>query len=126
MAPAGVIEPSRRWKHSGHHETQKPQSRYGIIDLLESNASFAFADAAQFQKTHGSVWPPIIFHASWNSLIQGVFDQSTKETSIWLGESGIVVALVNLVLTVCLVRGRWSIKHTPSEETANQVSAMTV
>lgn len=74
----------------------------------------------------GSVWPPIIFHASWNSLIQGVFDQSTEEASIWLGESGIVVALVSLVLTVCLVRGRWSIKHTPSEETANQVSAMTV
>lgn len=69
----------------------------------------------------GSIWPPIIFHASWNSLIQGVFDQSTKETSIWLGESGILVALV-----LFLVRGRWAIKHTPTEETAEQVSAMAV
>lgn len=68
----------------------------------------------------GSIWPPIIFHASWNSLIQGVFDQSTKETSIWLGESGILVALVSLALVIFLVRGRWAIKHTPTEETAEQ------
>jgi membrane protease YdiL (CAAX protease family) len=74
----------------------------------------------------GSIWPPIIFHASWNSLIQGVFDQSTKETSIWLGESGILVALVSLALVIFLVRGRWAIKHTPTEETAEQVNAMAV
>lgn len=74
----------------------------------------------------GSIWPPIIFHASWNSLIQGVFDQSTKETSIWLGESGILVALVSLALVIFLVRGRWAIKHMPTEETAEQVSAMAV
>ena len=74
----------------------------------------------------GSIWPPIIFHASWNSLIQGVFDQSTKGTSIWLGESGILVALVSLALVIFLVRGRWAIKHTPTEEAAKQVSAMAV
>ena len=74
----------------------------------------------------GSIWPPIIFHASWNSLIQGVFDQSTKESPIWLGESGILVALVSFALVIFLVRGSWSIKHTPTEETAEHVSAMAV
>ena len=54
MAPAGVIEPSRRWKHSGHHEIQKPQSRYGIIDLLELNASLALPMQRNFRKPMGA------------------------------------------------------------------------
>ena len=52
MVRAGVVEHPREWEHSGYREIQKPPSRYGIIDLLELNALFGFADVAQFQETH--------------------------------------------------------------------------
>jgi hypothetical protein len=51
MVRAGVVKHPREWEHSGYREIQKPPSRYGIIDLLELNASFGFADAAQLQET---------------------------------------------------------------------------
>ena len=52
MVRAGVVKHPREWEHSGYREIQKPPSRYGIIDLLELNASFGFADAAHFQEIH--------------------------------------------------------------------------
>lgn len=50
----------------------------------------------------GSVWPAVIGHASWNSIIQGAFDQSTPTPSIWVGEGGILTML-STVLFVGLV-----------------------
>ena len=52
MVRAGVVKHPREREHSGYREIQKPPSRYGNIDLLELNALFGFADAAQFQETH--------------------------------------------------------------------------
>ncbi len=74
----------------------------------------------------GSIWPSIIFHASWNALIQGVFDQSTKDRTIWLGESGILVALVGIVLVFLIVRGKWIIKHTPDDEAPGQADLKSI
>lgn len=74
----------------------------------------------------GSIWPPIIFHASWNALIQGVFDTSTEGTSIWLGESGILTALVSTVLVIFLVKGRWKVKYSPDDDGADEVRAIAV
>jgi len=56
----------------------------------------------------GSVWPTILFHASWNTVIQDVFDRSTVGKSIWLGESGLLVVIVCVILVICvapLLRG---------------------
>ncbi len=53
--------------------------------------------AAHVRLASGSVWPAVIFHASWNALIQGPFDGFTRggdaaqTTSIWVGESGLLV-----------------------------------
>ncbi|HWZ59111.1 MAG TPA: CPBP family intramembrane glutamic endopeptidase [Gemmatimonadaceae bacterium] len=57
----------------------------------------------------GSVWPAIVFHACWNSVIQGPFDQSSTGpgATVWVGESGILVAVMSLVLAV-LIYYRWS------------------
>ena len=74
----------------------------------------------------GSVWPAIVFHASWNSVIQGVFDRSTASTSIWLGESGILVAVINIVVVIILVRGTWPVKHSPDDESDETVKATAV
>lgn len=74
----------------------------------------------------GSIWPAIVFHASWNSVIQGVFDRSTEGASIWIGEAGIVVAIVNIAIVVFLVRGRWPVKRTPGDESAEEVYATAI
>jgi CAAX protease family protein len=50
----------------------------------------------------GSVWPAILFHASWNTVIQDVFDRSTSGRSIWLGESGLLVVIVCVILVICV------------------------
>jgi hypothetical protein len=38
-------------------------------------------------------------------VIQGAFDRSTSGTTIWVGESGILTAIVDVVLVVLIVRG---------------------
>jgi hypothetical protein len=73
--------------------------------------------------TSGSVWPAVIAHASWNALIQGVFDASTQGAGIWLGESGILVAIVAASLVLVHVRGTWTIKRYPADERARTVRA---
>jgi membrane protease YdiL (CAAX protease family) len=62
---------------------------------------------ARLRLASGSVWPAIIGHASWNATIQGVFDFSTVQspTALWVGESGVLVAVVTALLGVWAVRG---------------------
>ncbi len=46
----------------------------------------------------GSVWPAVVLHAAWNSLIQNPFDRSSvgPGATIWVGESGVLVAITTL------------------------------
>jgi uncharacterized protein len=57
----------------------------------------------------GSIWPAILLHANWNAVIQNVFDRFTTGpgASLWVGESGILVALVSAGVAVWVMRGRW-------------------
>jgi membrane protease YdiL (CAAX protease family) len=56
----------------------------------------------------GSVWPAVLAHASWNVVIQGVFDWATpasgpgEPAAVWIGESGYLV-VATLVLSAILV-----------------------
>lgn len=81
-----------------------------LVDVV----AFAYL-TAWLRLRSGSVWPAVVAHAAWNAIIQEVFDASTAGVSIWLGESGLIVSGVSLVLVVMLVRARWSIKRTPAE-----------
>jgi membrane protease YdiL (CAAX protease family) len=72
--------------------------------------------AGHLRLTTGSVWPAAVFHASWNAVIQGVFDASTRGGTTWVGESGLLVAAVNLGLAAWLVRGRWPMRRAPGDE----------
>jgi membrane protease YdiL (CAAX protease family) len=53
----------------------------------------------------GSVWPAIVLHAAWNSIIQGPFDRSATGpgATLWVGESGLLVAAVSLTVGVVVV-----------------------
>ena len=47
----------------------------------------------------GSVWPAIVLHAAWNSIIVGGFDSvnTGPEAALWVGESGVLTALTLVV-----------------------------
>ncbi len=65
---------------------------------------------ARVRLESGSVWPAIVGHSAWNATIQGVFDFSTvsEPTALWVGESGLLVALAGVALSWVLVRGSWA------------------
>jgi membrane protease YdiL (CAAX protease family) len=48
----------------------------------------------------GSVWPAVVAHGAWNSVIQSVFDAATTGpgAAVWTGESGLLTAAVLLAL----------------------------
>jgi membrane protease YdiL (CAAX protease family) len=56
----------------------------------------------------GSVWPAIVLHAAWNSIIQNPFDRSSvgAGATLWVGESGVLVAVTTLIVG-WLVYQRW-------------------
>ncbi len=64
----------------------------------------------------GSVWPAVVLHAVWNAVIQGTFDASTKGTSVWVGEAGILVAALALAAAWLLVRRPYTARRVPGEE----------
>jgi membrane protease YdiL (CAAX protease family) len=57
----------------------------------------------------GSVWPAIVLHAAWNSIIQNPFDRSSvgAGATLWVGESGVLVAVTTFIVG-WLVYQRWS------------------
>jgi uncharacterized protein len=59
----------------------------------------------------GSVWPAIVLHSAWNSMIQNPFDRSSvgPTATLWVGESGVLVAVTTFV--VGLIVYQWWQKH---------------
>jgi membrane protease YdiL (CAAX protease family) len=79
---------------------------------------------ARIRLESGSVWPAVAFHSAWNSIIQGAFDgatsggSSTHTTSIWIGESGLLVVCVSILVALILSRGQWQVRRWPQDEDA--------
>ena len=65
---------------------------------------------AWLRLSSGSIWPCVVFHASWNAVIQATFDRSVTGpgSTFWVGEAGILVVLVLAVIAVVLSRRRWT------------------
>jgi membrane protease YdiL (CAAX protease family) len=74
--------------------------------------SFIFA---RLRLATGSVWPTITLHAAWNSVIQVAFDPASTGAgaTLWVGESGILVALVMIVMAVIFSCREWKIARDP-------------
>lgn len=56
----------------------------------------------------GSLWPAIVAHSAWNTIIQGPFDGHTAgaTASVWLGDSGLLTAGLCLAAAGVLLRAR--------------------
>jgi CAAX protease family protein len=74
--------------------------------------SFVFA---RVRLGTGSVWPAITLHSAWNAIIQAAFDPASHgaRAALWIGESGILVALTMIVAAVVFSCGRWTIRRDP-------------
>ncbi|MEZ4869506.1 MAG: CPBP family intramembrane glutamic endopeptidase [Caldilineaceae bacterium] len=61
---------------------------------------------AQLRLGTGSIWPAIILHGASNCIFHDVFDASTSgaQATLWIGESGILVMLVMVAVSVLLTR----------------------
>ena len=72
---------------------------------------------ARLRLESGSVWPCILGHAAWNSTIHGLYDFSSTGSSreLWIGESGILVVVVTVVLVSILMRGSRTVLTAPGE-----------
>jgi len=53
--------------------------------------------AAYLRLQSGSVWPAVVMHAAWNSIVQGPFDRATVGTPLAVGESGWMTASVSVI-----------------------------
>ena len=74
--------------------------------------SFVFA---RVRLEPGSVWPAITLHSAWNAIIQAAFDPASHgaRAELWIGESGILVALTMVVAAIVFSCGRWTIRRDP-------------
>ncbi len=74
--------------------------------------SFVFA---RVRLETGSVWPAITLHSAWNAIIQTAFDPASHgaHAELWIGESGILVALTMIVSAIVFSCGRWTIRKDP-------------
>jgi uncharacterized protein len=63
----------------------------------------------------GSVWPAVVLHSAWNSIIQGPFDGSSTgpNAATIVGESGVFVAIVSLLFGLIVYR-RWINQGSPT------------
>ncbi len=69
--------------------------------FLVTIVSFAYL-IGRLRLETGSIWPAIVMHAAWNSVIQDVFDRSTtgENATLWTGESGVLVAAAVTVVAL--------------------------
>ncbi|MFF2481057.1 type II CAAX prenyl endopeptidase Rce1 family protein [Paenibacillus sp. NPDC058071] len=86
-----------------------PYPALSVVLLMISITSFGYI-ISRLRLTTGSVWPAVFLHASWNAIIQEIFDGFSKgeNTLLWTGESGILVAFVLMIVA-------WRISRRPME-----------
>jgi membrane protease YdiL (CAAX protease family) len=81
--------------------------------IMVTATSFSYLLARMRLET-GSIWPAIVLHGAWNSIIQTAFDPATAAgATLWVGESGILTALALVAAAIIFSRGRWTIRRVP-------------
>ena len=73
----------------------------------------------------GSVWPAIVVHAAWNSIIVGAYDSATTGAgaALWVGESGVLTAFTLVVAAFLFSWGRWTIRRQPEARRSSRATS---
>ena len=90
-----------------------PPALAALLWMVTATAfSFVFA---RLRLETGSVWPAIALHSAWNAITQAAFDPASTSAGaeLWVGESGILVALTMIVMAIIFSRGQWTIRRAP-------------
>jgi membrane protease YdiL (CAAX protease family) len=87
-----------------------PAGNHTLTAVLLMTTILPFAAvSAQLRLTTGSIWPPVVLHATWNVLVYEVLAAGSTTRGPWVGEAGAVTAVVTLAATaVVLNRARRS------------------
>jgi uncharacterized protein len=74
----------------------------------------------------GSVWPAVVAHGAWNTVIQMLFDPSTAGPNhiVWVGESGLLTAATLAGLAVLVARRPWPVLRTPPRRGESPASSV--
>ncbi len=74
----------------------------------------------------GSVWPAVVAHGAWNTIIQMLFDPSTAGPNhiVWVGESGLLTAATLVGVAMLVSRRPWPVFRTPPRAGASPASSV--
>jgi membrane protease YdiL (CAAX protease family) len=80
-----------------------PSTALAVVVFMVS-ATSAGVIIARFRLDTGSIWPPIAFHAAYNSVIQTAFTPATAgpDAPLWVGEEAGILVAVTLVVAAVL------------------------
>jgi uncharacterized protein len=101
-----------------------PSTALAVVVFMVS-ATSAGVVIARFRLETGSIWPPIAFHAAYNSVIQTAFTPATagRDAPLWVGEeAGILVAVALVVAAVLFSLGRWRMLRWPNASAVDTAS----
>ena len=69
-----------------------------------------------------SIWPPVVLHAAWNSIIVGFLSECTpdkEQAAIWVSEGGIFVSLWMVCVAIIV---HWAWGHGKPDDVPHRVS----
>jgi membrane protease YdiL (CAAX protease family) len=97
------------------------------VGVFMVSATSAGVIIARFRLDTGSTWPPIAFHAAYNSVIQTAFTPATAgpDAPLWVEEAGILVAVTLVLVAVLFSLGRWRMLRWPGAVAAASTCAGT-
>lgn len=114
---------------AGYATGPSPTASVLLLVVLATAFGFVFA---RLRLQTGSVWPAIVLHAAWNSIIQSAFDAARTGgdgsrlhdgASWWVGESGVLTAIAMIIAAVVFSGGRWEIRRRPEVRHATGVAS---
>ena len=70
-----------------------------MIDVVAAAFTFGW-----LRISSRSIWPAIWAPGVWNAVIQGGFDASTADYSVWVGESAIFTSVMTALFAIVLYR----------------------
>ena len=104
---------------AGYAAGPSPTASALLLVVLATAFGVVFA---RLRLQTGSVWPAIVLHAAWNSIIQSAFDSARTggdgsplhdAASWWVGESGVLTVIAMIIAAVVFSQGRWAIRRRP-------------